>query len=166
MFKSFGFAAAILFFGLAANGPVAHAGSWEDATAAFAKKEYAAAMKLMRPLAEKGNALAQYQIALMHKMGLGISKDAKEAKKWSRLAAKQGNADAQALLGSLYYKAEGGESPDVVRAYIWYDASAGQGSAEAKKEIVSLTKDMTPQQLSDAREKAQKCKASKFEQCD
>jgi TPR repeat protein len=165
MFKSFGFAAAILFFGLTANLSIAHA-SWEEATAAFAKKEYAAALKLFRPLAEKGNALAQYQIALMHRMGLGISKDAKEARKWSRLAAKQGNADAQALLGSLYYKADGGESPDVVRAYIWYDASAEQGNAGAKKEIVSLTKDMTPQQLSEARDKAQKCKASKFEQCD
>jgi TPR repeat protein len=166
MFKSFGFAAATLFFALTANGPAAHAGSWEDATAAFAKKEYAAAMKLMQPLAEKGNALAQYRIATMHRMGLGVSKDVKEAKKWSRLAAKQGNADAQALLGSLYYKAEGGESPDVVRAYVWYDVSAGQGSTEAKTELATLTKDMTPQQIAEAREKAEKCKASKFEQCD
>jgi TPR repeat protein len=107
----FGVAAAILFFGLTANGPAANAGSWEDATAAFARKEYAAALKLMQPLAEKGNALAQYRIATMHRMGLGVSKDAAEAKKWSRLAARQGNADAQALLGSLYYKAEGGGRP-------------------------------------------------------
>ena len=166
MFKCFGFAAAMLFFGLTANAPAAQAGSWEDATAAFARKEYAAALKLMQPLAEKGNALAQYRIATMHKMGLGVSKDAKEAKKWSRLAARQGNADAQALLGSLYYKAEGGESPDVVRAYMWYEVSSEQGSSEAKSEITAVAKDMTPQQLAEAREKAQKCKASKYEQCD
>ena len=156
----------MLLVGLTANAPVARAGNWEDATAAFARKEYAAALKLLQPLAEKGHALAQYRIATMHRMGLGVSKDAREAKKWSRLAARQGNADAQAMLGSLYYKAEGGESPDVVRAYVWYDASAEQGSAEAKKEIASVAKDMTPQQLAEARDKAQKCKASKFEQCD
>lgn len=163
--KSIGLAAAIVVFGLTANLAVAHA-SWDEATKAFAKKQYEKAAKLFRPLAEKGNALAQVQIAKMHRMGLGVSKDVREAKKWSRLAAKQGNADAQAMLGSLYYKADGGESADVVRAYMWYDMSAGQGSDEAKKEIAQVAKDMTPQQIAEAREKAQKCKASKFEQCD
>ena len=166
MFKRIGLTAAAVLFALASIGSAAHAGKWEDATKAFAKKEYERALKLFRPLAEKGNALAQYRIAKMHQMGLGVSKDAKEAKKWGKLAAKQGNADAQLLMGSLYYKAEGGESPDALRAYVWYDASAEQGSAEAKKEIALITKDMTPQQLTDAREKAQKCKASKYEQCD
>jgi TPR repeat protein len=165
MFKVSGLAAAIVFFGLTANVSVANA-SWDEAMAAFAKKEYAAAAKLFRPLAEKGNALAQYRIAMMHKMGWGLTKDQKEAKKWSRLAAKQGNADAQLLLGSLYYKADGDESPDIVRAYIWYDVSAEQGSAEAKKEIASISKEMNPQQIADAQERAKKCKSSKYEQCD
>src|SRR3981081_137260 len=107
MFRFSGLTAAILLLGLTANIPAANA-SWEEATKAFAKKEYAAAVKLFRPLAEKGNALAQYQIALMHRMGLGVTKN-KEAKKWSRLAAKQGNADAQLMLGSLYSKADGEE---------------------------------------------------------
>jgi hypothetical protein len=49
---------------------------------------------------------------------------------------------------------------------MWYDVSAEQGSSEAKTEIAAVTKDMTPQQLAEAREKAQKCKASKYEQCD
>jgi uncharacterized protein len=166
MFRLFGFAAAILFFGLTANGSVANAGRLEEATAAFARKEYAAAMNLLRPLAEKGNALAQYKIAMMHKLGLGVPKNPKEAKKWGRLAAKQGNADAQLLLGSLYYKQDGEESSDVVRAYMWYEISATQGSSEAQNEIASIAKEMTPQQIADAREKAQKCKSSSYEQCE
>ena len=165
IFKSSALAAFILGFGLTANMSVANA-TWDEAMKAFAKKEYAAAAKLFRPLAEKGNALAQYRIAMMHKMGLGVSKDQKQARKWSRLAAKQGNADAQLLLGSLYYKSEGGESPDVVRAYAWYDASAEQGNAEAKKEIASISKEMNPQQIAEAQEKAKKCKSSNYEQCD
>jgi TPR repeat protein len=111
--RRFGLAAAILLFGLTANGHPARADSWKEATAAFAHKEYAKAMKLFKPLAEKGNALAQYNIALMHKMGLGVPKSEKEARKWARLAAKQGHADAQLLMGSLYYKQSGEESPDV-----------------------------------------------------
>lgn len=166
MSKRAGIAFAVVLVAFASNASVVHAGSWEDATKAFAKKEYERAAKLFKPLAEKGNALAQYRIAKMHQMGLGVSKDTKQAKKWGQLAAKQGNADAQALMGNLYYKADGGEAADVVRAYAWYDISAEQGNAEAKKEIATIAKDMTPQQLSEAREKAQKCRASKLEQCD
>ena len=40
---------------------------------------------------------------------------------------------------------------------MWYEASAKEGNTEAKKELVSLEKEMTPQQLADARAKAQKC---------
>ena len=108
MFKLSGLAAAVLIAGLTANVSVANA-TWDEAAKAFAKKEYQAALKLFRPLAEKGNALAQYNIALMHRMGLGVTKDQREARKWSRLAAKQGNTDAQVMLGSLYAKADGGE---------------------------------------------------------
>ena len=166
IFGRFGLAAAILLFGLIANGSVANADSWRDGTAAFARKEYAAAMKLFRPLAEKGNALAQYKVAVMHKLGLGVPKSQKEARKWSKLAAKQGNADAQQLLWSLYYKESGEESPDILRAYMWYEMSATQGNSEAQKDLVSLAKEMTPQQIAEAREKAQKCKSSGYEQCE
>ena len=166
IFKHSGLAAVVLALALTSIGSSAHAGKWEDGTKAFARKEYAAAMKLLRPLAEKGHALAQYQVALMHKMGLGVTKDQKEAKKWSRLAAKQGNPQAQLLLGSLYYTHDSDESPDVVRAYMWYEAAAEQGNAEAKKELVSLSKEMSPQQVTDARDKAQKCVSSKYELCD
>jgi len=166
VFWRFGLAAAILLFGLAANGPVARADSWKDATAAFAHKQYAKALKLFKPLAEKGHALAQYNIALMHKMGLGVPKSEKEARKWARLAAKQGHAEAQQLMGSLYYKRIGEESPDVLRAYIWYEASAAQGNVEAQKDLASLTKEMTPQQIAEARDKAEKCKSSGYDKCE
>ena len=166
IFGRFGLAAATLLFALTAHGPAAQADSLKEATTAFAKKQYAAAIKLFRPLAEKGNAIAQYKVAVMHRMGLGVPKNEKEARKWSRLAAKQGNPEALTLLGSLYYKTGGAESPDVVRAYIWYEAAAEQGNAEAKKDLASLTKELTPQQVTEAREKAHKCKSAKYEQCE
>jgi len=166
IFGRFGLATAILLFALTAIGPAAHADTLKEATTAFAKKQYAAAIKLFRPLAEKGNAIAQYKVAVMHRMGLGVPKSEKEARKWSRLAAKQGNPEAQTLLGSLYYKASGEESPDTLRAYMWYEEAAAQGNAEAKKDLVALAKELTPQQVTEAREKAQKCQSSRYEQCD
>lgn len=155
-------------FALSVTAPIeaARAGTLEDGVKAFAKKEYEAAAKLLKPLAEKGNAVAQYRIAMMHRMGLGFKKDRKEAQKWSALAAKQGNADAQQLLGSLYYKGEGAEPDDVSKAYMWYDVAAAQGNEEAKKDRDNVAKELNPQQLAAAREKAQKCKVSKFAQCD
>ncbi len=146
--------------------PSAGAGSWDEGMKAFARKEYAAAAKLFRPLAEKGNAVAQYRIAMMHKMGLGVSKDRKQAEKWSRLAAKQGNADAQVLLGSLYYKGDGKEPDDIAKAYMWYDIAAAQGNDEAKKELVTVSSGLTPQQVAAAQAKAQACKSSGYQQCD
>lgn len=157
---------AIVAFGVIISAPVAHSGTWEDGLKAFARKEYAAAAKLFRPLAEKGNAVAQYRIALMHKMGLGVSKDRKQAQKWSRLAAKQGNPEAQVLLGSLYYTGEGKESEDIEKAYMWYDVAAMQGNDEAKKELAAVSSQLTSQQIAEARAKAQKCASSGYQQCD
>lgn len=166
MFKRSGLAIVILSLTLISIASSALGDSWKEATEAFGRKQYATAMKLLRPLAENGHAAAQYQIALMHKMGLGVSKSEKEARKWSRLAAKQGHTEAQVLLGSLYYKKEGNESPEVIKAYMWYEAAAAQGNAEAQKEVATITKELSPQQLAEAQAKAQQCKSSNYEKCD
>lgn len=166
MFRFTGLTALAVTAGVLIAAPSANAGSWEEGMKAFARKEYAAAAKLFRPLAEKGSAVAQYRIAMMHKMGLGVSRDRKQAEKWSRLAAKQGNTDAQVLLGSLYYKGEGKESEDVEKAYMWYDIAATQGNDEARKELAAVSTQLSSQQISEARAKAQKCASSGYQQCD
>jgi len=43
----------------------------------------------------------------MHHKGDGIAQDNKEALKWYRLSAEQGNADAQNNLAVMYRKGEG-----------------------------------------------------------
>jgi hypothetical protein len=45
-------------------------------------------------------------------------------------------------------------------------SGGAQGNAEAKKDLASLAKELTPQQVAEAREKAQKCKSSSYAQCD
>src|SRR5271165_3620340 len=53
-------------FGPAAAGPL------EDSEAAYQKGDYAAALQILRPLAEQGNAIAQYDLGLMYDSGQGV----------------------------------------------------------------------------------------------
>ena len=43
--------------------------------AAFEAKEFPRAMQLLQPLAEKGDAQAQYRVAIMAQVGLGMVKN-------------------------------------------------------------------------------------------
>jgi uncharacterized protein len=71
--------AVIILLSLAA--PVA-AGPFEDATAAWGKGDYATALRLIRPLADQGNASAQYYLGSMYYNGHGVPQDYAEAVRW------------------------------------------------------------------------------------
>jgi hypothetical protein len=64
--------------------------------------DYATALRLLRPLAERGNRQAQYNLAVMYANGWGVPQDEAEANRWYRKAAEQGDASAQSLVGSAY----------------------------------------------------------------
>jgi hypothetical protein len=52
--------------------------------------------------ASAGDAAAQLELGFMYDAGKGVAKDAKEAEKWYRKAAEQGDASTQAFLGTVY----------------------------------------------------------------
>jgi len=84
------------------------AGPLEDGIAAAERGDYAAALRLWRPLAEEGDAQAQFNLGKMCHDGLGVAQDYKEAVKWYRLSAEQGLAPAQNSIGfSPFYSPEG-----------------------------------------------------------
>ena len=62
---------------------------------AWIREDYKTAYKVLLPLAEQEEAGAKFLIGLMHACGLGVLKDIKTAFKWFRLAADQGDPDAQ-----------------------------------------------------------------------
>lgn len=69
------------------------------------KGDYDNALKEWRPLAEQGDATAQYMLGLTYANGKDAPFNAnnnKEAVKWFRLAAEQGHAEAQSILGLWY----------------------------------------------------------------
>lgn len=60
------------------------AGTLEDADTAYARGDYATALRLSRPLAEQGDATAQYNLGHMYHLGEGVPQDYTEAAKWYR----------------------------------------------------------------------------------
>src|SRR3977135_935973 len=79
----------------------------DDAFAAYQKGDYKTALALMRPLAEKGDVNAQYNLGAMYANSLGVSQDHKEAAKWVTLAADNGNVCAVVDLAVLYQNGQG-----------------------------------------------------------
>ena len=75
------------------------------AHAAYVQHDYAKEAKLLRPLAEQGNATAQALLGFMYGHGQGLQQDDVEALRWYRKAAEQGDAGAQSNLGLCTYRA-------------------------------------------------------------
>lgn len=60
----------------------------------FDSQNYAAALQKMQPLADKGNADAQYAVGYMMFYGKGTAVDRKQGIEWIRKAADQGLPEA------------------------------------------------------------------------
>jgi uncharacterized protein len=74
-----------------------------DAEALFLSKNYQDAYLRLLPLAHRGNAKAQYYLALMSDNGVGpVQRDIDEGLRWYRLAAAQNHPEAQFALSNAY----------------------------------------------------------------
>jgi uncharacterized protein len=98
----------------------------DDGVTAYANKAYAKAAELWRPLAESGNAGAQYLLGSLYLEGHGVEHNDAIAFMWFQRAANQGDAAAQYNVGASY--AEGtGVQKSVVDAAKWFRRAADQG---------------------------------------
>ena len=98
----------------------------KKALSAYNEGDFAAAFAQWKPLAEQGNASAQFYLGNLYHSGKGIPADQKIAVQWYQKAAQQGHTDAQVNLGNAYAYGKGVKS-DSVRAVKWYRESAQQG---------------------------------------
>ncbi|MGC2643527.1 MAG: SEL1-like repeat protein [Pseudolabrys sp.] len=87
---------AAIILGLSFAAPMA-AGPLEDADAAVKRRDYATAVRLNRPLAEQGNANAQYNLGTFYDNGLGVPQDKVRAYMWFSMSAAQGREGAAAF---------------------------------------------------------------------
>jgi len=126
------YATAIVLFFICLSAP-----AWADFKAgmdAHHRSDYATALREWQPLAEQGNAFAQYNLGLLYDNGQGVPKDYGQARQWYEKAAVQGHAEAQVNLGILYDYGRG-IPQDFKKAVYWYRLSAKQGNDLAQRRL-------------------------------
>ncbi len=101
---------------------------------AYNQGDYETAFKEWLPLAEQGEAEAQYNLGVLYDKGQGVPQDDTKAVRWYRLAAGQGNSAAQFNLGVMYANGQGVPQDDG-EALRWYRLAAEQGKASAQNNL-------------------------------
>lgn len=91
-----------ILFVLLASASMVRAQSLDYIKSLIAQGEYLNAAKMLRPLAESGNAEAQCMAAELFFEGKGVNKDDNQGIKYATLSANQGNKDAAILLFNYY----------------------------------------------------------------
>lgn len=82
---------------------------------------YSDAASLFVPLANSGDAHAQFNLALMYHSGLGVGRDENEAVKWYLKAAESGSDMARTYLAVGYGEGWFGLQQDATKARYWQD---------------------------------------------
>ena len=93
---------------------------------AWQKSDYAGAVAIWRPLADKGDADAEFNLAQAYRLGRGVPTNLAAAKTWFERAAGQGHVDAQTTLGLLLF-----QSGDQAGGLNWLKKAADQGEPRA-----------------------------------
>ena len=128
-------------------------------------QDYAQAVTWYRKAAEQGQAEAQFRLGNGYGNGEGVLQDYAQAVTWYRKAAEQGHAGAQHNLGVMYATG-GGVLQDDVIAHMWFNISGANGYAIGSENRGKIERGMTREQIADAQERARRCMASIYQDCD
>ncbi|HLQ24975.1 MAG TPA: tetratricopeptide repeat protein [Acidiferrobacterales bacterium] len=120
---------------------------------AYDFKKIEAAIETLTPATQRnweqkaagGDAIAQNVTGMAYKYGIGVSQDHAASMKWFRMAAEQGEADAQFNLAriheskadGLYRRARAVPANDG-EAFKWYRLSAEQGHTQAQVKLAEM----------------------------
>ncbi len=93
----------------------------------------------------------------MYDLGQGVPRDDAEAARWYRLAADQGDAEAQKNLGLMYHLGQG-VPQDRVAGHMWLSLAAAQASGAGRDTYIesrnAVAKQMTAEQIAKAQRRA------------
>jgi TPR repeat protein len=93
---------------------------------AWQRSDYAAAVAIWKPLAEKGDADAAFNLGQAYRFGRGVPMSLADAQTWFETAARKGHVDAQTTLGLLLF--QNGNQTGGLR---WLKAAAEKGEPRA-----------------------------------
>jgi putative methionine-R-sulfoxide reductase with GAF domain len=113
-----------------------------------------ATLQEWRALAERGDAMAQFEVGRHYAVGEGVKQDYSEAVQWFTKAAEQGHVRAQGMLGA-YYMVGRGVPQDFEKAYFWSVLARAGLDEYSKSRVMFLTSRMTPAQVSAAQQRAE-----------
>jgi TPR repeat protein len=109
----------------------------QKASLAHQQQDYETAFSLWYEAAERGNAIAQYQLARLYHDGLGTRQDLSLAFKNIQSAAQQNLAQAQYRLAQYYLDGEQVTKNETL-ALFWMQSAADQGHLKAKDHLERL----------------------------
>jgi uncharacterized protein len=119
------------------SGMTSYAQDFEKGLRAAQSGDFATALREWMPLAERGDADAQYNVAQMYSKGDGVIQDDRQAVKWWLKAAKQNHTSAQYNIGVMY--AEGrGIIQDYKEALKMFSKAAEKGDADAQSYLGAM----------------------------
>ncbi|MGD8109314.1 tetratricopeptide repeat protein [Vibrio sp. NTOU-M3] len=98
---------------------------------------FASSVDELLPLAEKNDAVAQYELAELYRLGESTARSYQEAFYWYQQAAEQGHELATFELANLYFKGLGTEVDQTAGLY-WLTTLAGQGNRKAQVAIATI----------------------------
>ncbi len=93
---------------------------------AWQRADYSSAVAIWRPLAEKGDADAQFNLGQAYRLGRGVPINLAAAQSWFERAADKGHVDAQTTLGLLLF--QNGNHTGGLR---WLKGASDQGEPRA-----------------------------------
>lgn len=116
----------LLGLAIAAASLPASAQSVRAGVEAWQKGDAASAVAIWRPLANKGDADAAFNLGQAYRLGKGVPLDLAQAQGWLERAARKGHVDAQSTLGLLLF-----QNGNRVGAMRWLKAAADAGEPRA-----------------------------------
>ena len=99
--------------------------------------EAAEVLKTARPLADNGNANAQYNMGVLYDEGYGVEQDYAKAREWYEKAAAQNYPKAEHNLGIMYQSGHGVEKSSA-QAAKWFKRAAEHGEPAAQNNLAVL----------------------------
>jgi cell division septation protein DedD len=93
---------------------------------AWQRADYGSAVAIWKPLAEKGDADAQFNLGQAYRLGRGVGINLSVAQTWFQRAAASGHVDAQTTLGLLLF-----QNGDQAQGLKWLKQAAEQGEPRA-----------------------------------
>ncbi len=108
-----------------------------EGLASYQAGHYEEAYKIWLPLAQKGDANAQFNLGLLYRNGFGIKQNDREALGWFSQAAQQGLLDAQYNTGLMYMEGRG-VAISRIEAFKWWELAAAKEHADAQHNLAVL----------------------------